>query len=122
MAQGSIIKAGIHSDESNLPKKGFPVTIKNDNGKGVFSLYSDGSVFVGVALEDAFSYQEFGLKANTISVCYDGIVNAVVAESVVAGDVVTASDSGFKKSLYGHGVGLVLRGGSNYAEILLKSV
>ena len=117
MAQGSIIKAGIHSDEANLPKRGFPVSIKDDNGKGVFSLYSEGSVFIGVALEDAFSYKEFGLKPNTISVCYEGIVNAVVA-----GDIVTASDKGFKKSLDGYGVGIVIRGGSNYAEILLKSV
>ena len=108
MAQGSIIKAGIHSDEANLPKREFPVSIKDDNGK--------------VALEDAFSYKEFGLKPNTISVCYEGIVNAVVAESVIAGDIVTASDKGFKKSLDGHGVGIVIRGGSNYAEILLKSV
>ena len=122
MAQGSIIKSGIHSDEANLPKRGFPVSIKDDNGKGVFSLYSEGSVFIGVALEDAFSYKEFGLKPNTISVCYEGIVNAVVAESVIAGDIVTASDKGFKKSLDGHGVGVVIRGGSNYAEILLKSV
>ena len=122
VAQGSIIKAGIHSDEANLPKRGFPVSIKDDNGKGVFSLYSEGSVFIGVALEDAFSYKEFGLKPNTISVCYEGIVNAVVAESVIAGDIVTASDKGFKKSLDGHGVGIVIRGGSNYAEILLKSV
>ncbi|MCZ9975601.1 phage capsid protein [Brachyspira hyodysenteriae] len=122
VAQGSIIKAGIHSDEANLPKRGFPVSIKDDNGKGVFSLYSEGSVFVGVALEDAFSYKEFGLKPNTISVCYEGIVNAVVAESVIAGDIVTASDKGFKKSLDGHGVGIVIRGGSNYAEILLKSL
>ena len=30
MAQGSIIKAGIHSDEANLPKRGFPVSIKDD--------------------------------------------------------------------------------------------
>ena len=122
VAQGSIIKAGIHSDEANLPKRGFPVSIKDDNGKGVFSLYSEGSVFIGVALEDAFSYKEFGLKPNTISVCYEGIVNAVVAESVIAGDIVTASDKGFKKSLDGHGVGIVIRGGSNYAEILLKSL
>ena len=122
VAQGSIIKAGIHSDEANLPKRGFPVSIKDDNGKGVFSLYSEGSVFIGVALEDAFSYKEFGLKPNTISVCYEGIVNAVVAESVIAGDIVTASDKGFKKSLDGHGVGIVIRGGSNYAEILLKNV
>nr|WP_300368358.1 phage capsid protein [Brachyspira sp.] len=122
VAQGSIIKAGIHSDENNLPKKGFPVTIKNKNGKGVFSLYSDGNVFVGVALEDAFSYKDLKLKSNMISVCYDGIVNAVTAESVAAGDIVTASDKGFKKSLDGHGNGIVIRGGSNYAEILLKSV
>ena len=122
VAQGSIIKAGIHSDEANLPKRGFPVSIKDDNGKGVFSLYSEGSVFIGVALEDAFSYKEFGLKPNIISVCYEGIVNAVVAESVIAGDIVTASDKGFKKSLDGHGVGVVIRGGSNYAEILLKSL
>ena len=111
MAQGSIIKAGIHSDEANLPKRGFPVSIKDDNGK-----------VIGVALEDAFSYKEFGLKPNIISVCYEGIVNAVVAESVIAGDIVTASDKGFKKTLDGHGVGIVIRGGSNYAEILLKSV
>ena len=76
MAQGSIIKAGIHSDEANLPKRGFPVSIKDDNGK----------------------------------------------ESVIAGDIVTASDKGFKKTLDGHGVGIVIRGGSNYAEILLKSL
>ena len=121
MPQGSIIKANIHSDEANLPKRGFPAAIKNDNGKGVFSLYSEGSAFIGVALEDAVSYKEFGLKANTISVCESGIVNAVVCENVVSGDIVKASDKGFKKSLDGHGVGIVIRGGSSYAEILLKN-
>ena len=36
MAQGSIIKAGIHSDEANLPKRGFPVSIKDIMGKEFF--------------------------------------------------------------------------------------
>lgn len=121
MAQGYIIKAGIYSDEANLPKKGFPVSIKNYNGKGVFSLYSEGDAFVGVALEDAVSYKELGLKSGSVSVCCSGIVNAAVFGSVAAGDIVAASDKGFKKSSDGHGAGIVIRGGVSWAEILLKN-
>ena len=32
MSHSLIIKAGIYNDELNLPKRGFPVSIKNSNG------------------------------------------------------------------------------------------
>ena len=123
MSHSLIIKAGIYNDELNLPKRGFPVSIKNSNGKGVFSLYEDGSSFVGVALEDAISYKEINLKSNIISVCYFGLVNAIAFENLIAGDIVIPSKDGFKKSSDGSGVGVVIRGGNskNYVEILLKN-
>ena len=34
-----IIKSGIGNDEHKLPKRGFPVSIKNKDGKGVYALY-----------------------------------------------------------------------------------
>ena len=111
-----IIKSGIGNDEHKLPKRGFPVSIKNKDGEGF--------TFVGVALEDAYSYVDFGLKSNCISVCYSGNVNCVAAESLVAGDIVVPSVDGFKKSLDGNGVGIVIRGGNanSHIEVLLKTI
>lgn len=119
-----IIKSGIGNDEDKLPKRGFPVSIKNKDGKGVYALYEEGFTFVGVALEDAYNYVDFGLKSNCISVCYTGNVNCVAAESLVAGDIVVPSVDGFKKSLDGNGVGVVIRGGNanSHIEVLLKTI
>ena len=51
-------------------------------------------------------------------------VNCVAAESLVAGDIVVPSVDGFKKSLDGNGVGVVIRGGNanSHIEILLKTI
>lgn len=121
-----IIKSAIRSNESRLPKKGLPVSIKNDNGKSTFALYSEGDTFIGVALEDAYSYKDFdnSIKPNMISVCYGGVVNAIASEALIAGDIIIPSENGFKKSTDNNGVGIVIRGGSanNYIEILLKNV
>ena len=121
-----IIKSGIISDENRLPKRCLPVSIKNDNGKSTFALYSEGDTFIGVALEDAFSYKNIdkSIKPTMISVCYGGVVKAISSEALVAGDIIVPSEDGFKKSDNNHGVGIVIRGGSanSYIEILLKNV
>ena len=61
---------------------------------------------------------------NCISVCYTGNVNCVAAESLAAGDIVVPSVDGFKKSLDGNGVGIVIRGGNanSHIEVLLKTI
>ena len=43
-----IIKSGIGNDEDKLPKKGFPVSIKNKDGKGVYALYEEGLPLLGL--------------------------------------------------------------------------